>query len=111
MSTVEQKPKTAKNGSSAKGQIPVMNPATGEVVAHVPDMTPAQVKELVQQARAAQPAWAECGFEGRAELMLDFKAWLVDNRQRLTQTIVDETGKTFEDAQIGEVFFAADSLS
>ena len=111
MSTVEQKPKAAKNGSSAKGQIPVVNPATGEVVAHVPDMKPKEVKDLVAQARAAQPEWEALGFEARAELMLDMKAWVVDNRQRITQTIVDETGKTFEDAQIGEVFFAADSLS
>lgn len=110
MSTVE-KPKTAKNGSSAKGQIPVMNPATGEVIAHVPDMTPEQVKELVAQARDAQPAWEALGFEGRAEIMRNAKAWLVDNRERVTQTIVDETGKTFEDAQIGEVFFGADSFS
>src|SRR5215470_13265808 len=41
--------------------IAVENPATGEVIAHVPDLTPEQVAELARAARAAQPAWEALG--------------------------------------------------
>ena len=111
MATVEQQPAAAGQNGVAKDHFAVINPATGETIAHVPDMGPDQVRALVAEARAAQPAWQELGFEGRAEVMHEAKRWLVDNRERVTQTIIDETGKAHEDAQIAEVFFVADSLS
>ena len=64
MATVEEHPAT--NGTAtAAGDIAVENPATGEVIAHVPDTTAEQVAELARAARAAQPAWEALGFEGR----------------------------------------------
>src|SRR3954447_8091776 len=38
------------------------------------------------------------------------RKWLVDNRQRVARTIVEETGKTYEDALLAEVLFIADSF-
>src|SRR5215210_6446775 len=109
MSTVEQQPAAAQNGHGAS-TIPVENPATGETIAHVPDLNAEQVAELAQRARTAQPGWEALGFEGRAEIMREMRRWLVQNRQRLVQTIVDETGKTREDAQTTELFLILDSL-
>ena len=57
-------------------QIEVENPATGEVVATVPDLGPEEVAAAVATARAAQPAWNELGFEGRAEVLLAARSWL-----------------------------------
>ena len=56
------------NGGDAASQIPVENPATGAVIGHVPDIDAAGVKHMVDVARAAQPAWAEMGFEARAKV-------------------------------------------
>src|SRR3954464_6154103 len=91
-------------------QIPVENPATGAIIGHVPDMGAAEVKHLVEVARAAQPAWADMGFEARAKVFYRARKWLVDNRDRVARTIMEETGKTREDAMLAEVLFIADSF-
>jgi acyl-CoA reductase-like NAD-dependent aldehyde dehydrogenase len=111
MSTVETTTPVHGNGApTSAGKIPVENPATGEVIAHVPDLGAAEVEQLVERARAAQPGWDGLGFEGRGEVMKAARRWLIENRERMIQTIVDETGKTREDAQLAEIFFTADSL-
>jgi acyl-CoA reductase-like NAD-dependent aldehyde dehydrogenase len=111
MSTVETTPPATENGAAAATEIPVENPATGEIIARVPDQTAEEVAAAVARARAAQPAWEALGFSGRAEIMHDIRRWLVANRERVVTTIVEETGKTREDALLAEVFFIADSLA
>ncbi len=85
------------------------NPATGETVGEVPSLTREQTIELVARARAAQPEWEALGFGGRAALLRDMRKWLVDNRARAIQTLIDENGKTYEDAQL-EILYCADAL-
>src|SRR5205085_293386 len=111
MPTLETPARAAKqNGGGADNQIPVENPATGQVIAHVPDMGADEVKALVEAARAAQPAWAAMNFDARAKVFYRARKWLVDNRDRVARTIVAETGKTREDAMLAEVLFIADSF-
>ena len=110
MSTVEEQPTAQANGASA-GQIPVMAPATGEVITHVPDMDAAQIEGLVDRARAAQPGWQALGFEGRARYMLKLKEWFVENKEEVLETLIQETGKTREDALIADWVYVADSFS
>src|SRR5437764_13514424 len=108
MSTLETPARAAKqNGGGADNQIPVENPATGQVISHVPDMGADDVKRLVDQARAAQPAWTEMSFDARAKVFYRARKWLVDNRERVARTIVEETGKTHDDAMRAEVLFIA----
>ena len=59
--------------------------------------------ELVERARAAQPGWEALGFEGRAQLLRRCQKWVIDNSERVIETIVSETGKAWEDAQLAEV--------
>ena len=111
MSTLETPPETTtQNGGGAADQIAVENPATGQVVAHVPDMGAQEVARLVAEARAAQPAWEALGVEARGKVMYRARKWIVENRDRVASTIVEETGKTREDAMLAEVFFIADSF-
>jgi acyl-CoA reductase-like NAD-dependent aldehyde dehydrogenase len=115
MSTVEQSEQAAQadgasgNGAAA-GTIPVENPATGEIIGHVPDLGADQVAEIVARARAAQPAWEALGFEGRAKVMYELRSWLVDNRERILRAVVEENGKTREDALLAELYYVADSI-
>ncbi|MEA2349795.1 MAG: hypothetical protein QOG86_736, partial [Thermoleophilaceae bacterium] len=111
MATLEtREPPAQQNGGAAGDQIAVENPATGQTIGHVPDMGAAEVKRLIDEARAAQPAWAEMGFAARAKVFYRARKWLVDNRDRVASTIVEETGKTREDAMLAEVLFIADSF-
>ena len=109
MATVERQA-AAQNGAGSGEQIAVENPATGETIGHVPDMTAAEVAELAERGRRAQPGWEALGFEGRAEVMNGLRRWMIQNRKRVIQTIVDETGKAPEDAQISEVFLVAEGI-
>ena len=62
------------------------------------------------RARAAQPAWEALGFEGRGRVLRRMQKWMVDNAERVIQTIVDESGKTYEDAAVVELSYGAGAL-
>src|SRR5919199_3272104 len=90
--------------------IDVENPATGQVIRTVPVTSPDDVAAMAGRARAAQPAWEALGFEGRGRVLRRMQKWVVDNRERVVQSIVDETGKTYEDAAVVELAYGAGAL-
>src|SRR3954469_976002 len=90
--------------------IDVENPAWGEVIRSLPVTTPDEVRALAERARAAQPAWEALGFEGRGRVLRRMQKWVVDNADRVIQSIVDETGKTYEDAAVVELAYGAGAL-
>jgi acyl-CoA reductase-like NAD-dependent aldehyde dehydrogenase len=96
----------SRNGGSA-GDLPVVNPATGEVIAQVAQASADDVREAVARARTAQPAWDALGFDGRAKVLRRAQKWTIDNTDRIAGMIVSETGKTYEDALLAEVAYAA----
>src|ERR671920_824132 len=107
--TVEQQ-STSGNGATRAEEFEVITPAPGEVIAKVPDMTAEQVRELAAKGRAAQPGWEAMGFEGRARILRRAQKWLLDNAERVIETIVSETGKTWEDAQLAEISYGANAF-
>ncbi len=107
MAGTEEKVEQAQSTNGHAEQVPVENPATGEVIAHVPDLSAEQVAELARKGRAAQPAWEALGFEGRARVLKRMQKWLLDNSDRVIRTIASETGKSYEDAQIAEISYGA----
>jgi acyl-CoA reductase-like NAD-dependent aldehyde dehydrogenase len=110
MATVEHAPHT-ENGAAAPAEgIPVENPATGQIIATVPDLDAAAVAELARRGREAQVGWEAYGFEGRGQVLLRAQKWLMDNSQRVIDTIVSETGKTFEDAEFAEIAYGANAF-
>jgi acyl-CoA reductase-like NAD-dependent aldehyde dehydrogenase len=112
MATVEQQVSETQNGATTTiaGGISVENPATGETIATVPEMSAEQVAEMAARGRAAQPEWEAYGFEGRARVMLRAQKWIMDNSQRVIETICAETGKTFEDAEFAEIGYAGNAF-
>ena len=115
MATVEQRQPETQDGVAAVGEdagkgIPVENPATGEIIATVPDLGPEAVAEIAARGRAAQPAWEAFGFDGRARVLLRAQKWLMDNAEQVVSTIVSETGKTFEDASLAEIGYAGNAF-
>jgi len=115
MATVEQHPSETQNGATEVGEdprtgIPVENPATGETIATVPDLSAEEVAEMAARARAAQPEWEAYGFEGRARVLLRAQKWVMDNAEQIVATICSETGKTFEDAELAEIGYAGNAF-
>src|ERR1700683_3162267 len=116
MATVEQQaPEQTHNGVAhdddpGHSEVPVENPATGEIVATGPDPRAEDVAESAARGRAAQPEWEAWGFEGRARVLLRAQKWVMDNAERVVETICSETGKTFEDAELAEIGYAGNAF-
>jgi acyl-CoA reductase-like NAD-dependent aldehyde dehydrogenase len=108
--TVEQTPANGNGAAPAGEEIQVENPATGEIVASVPDLGAEAVAAMAQRGRDAQPSWDAYGFDGRARILLRAQKWLMDNADQVIATIVSETGKTFEDASLAEISYAGNAF-
>ena len=111
MASVDTTAAQSTNGHGTGAEIPVENPATGEVIAHVADMRADKIAELATLARAAQPGWQALGFDGRARVLSRLRKWLMDNADEVVETLVSETGKTYEDANLIELLYAGGALS
>src|SRR6202158_3928672 len=103
-------PQTHNGVAHAGEDIPVENPATGEIVATVPDLDADAVAEMAAHGRAAQPEWEAYGLDGRTRVMRRAQKWLMDNAGRVVETIVSETGKTYEDAEFAEIGYAGNAF-
>ncbi|MEA2156874.1 MAG: hypothetical protein QOE11_3014 [Solirubrobacteraceae bacterium] len=110
MASVDTSAAQRSNGQGAGAEIPVENPATGDVIAHVADLSPERVAELAARARAAQPGWWALGFEGRRRVIRRMQKWIMDNADTVVATIVSETGKTYEDAYMAEINYIGGAI-
>ncbi|PIC68053.1 methylmalonate-semialdehyde dehydrogenase (CoA acylating) [Sporosarcina sp. P21c] len=81
---------------------PVYNPATGEVVAHVPISTKEDVDRAVQVASEAFVTWKEVPVPRRARILFKYQQLLVDHWDELARIITVENGKNLTEAH-GEV--------
>ena len=102
MASVEQQAPVETNGGSAANTIPVENPATGELITTIPVLGAAEIEAMVERARAAQPGWAEAGFDERRKVLRRAQKWMLDNVDRVIEVVVSESGKTHEDAQLAD---------
>jgi acyl-CoA reductase-like NAD-dependent aldehyde dehydrogenase len=78
--------------------LPSRNPATGEVVGEVPITRVGDIADIVARARAAQPAWAALGTQGRAELLGRAAAIMAERADQLANLLTREMGKPLAEA-------------
>jgi malonate-semialdehyde dehydrogenase (acetylating)/methylmalonate-semialdehyde dehydrogenase len=81
---------------------PVYNPATGEVIAHVPISSQEDVEYAVEVAEEAFASWKEVPVPKRARILFKYQQLLVDNWEELAKIVTIENGKNFAEAY-GEV--------
>ena len=77
----------------------IVNPATGEVIAHVPYSVPDEVQEAIRAAKAAFKTWQEVPPVRRARLFFKLKQLMEEQFEALSQVLVREMGKTIADAR------------
>ena len=87
---------------TAEGTLPVYNPATGEVTAHVPVPGAAFVDEVVENARRTWETWRLSTLSQRTNILFTFRQLLVAHADELAALITAEHGKTLADAH-GEI--------
>ena len=82
--------------------MPVLNPATEEVLAQCPRASKDQLDAAVAAAKAAFPAWAATPIEERRRLVIKMADAIEANANELARLLTSEQGKPLADAT-GEV--------
>ncbi|MFN7098374.1 MAG: CoA-acylating methylmalonate-semialdehyde dehydrogenase, partial [Gammaproteobacteria bacterium] len=85
--------------SKSTRQSEIYNPATGEIIAHVPLADLSEVEQAVTAAKNAFPAWAETPVVKRARILFKLKNLIEEHLDELAIIINREHGKTIEDAK------------
>ena len=89
--------KTVKGTSGRAGD--VFEPMTGEVRAKVAFASKAEVAAAVENAKAAQPAWAATNPQRRARVLMKFLELANRDYDKLADVLAREHGKTVADAK------------
>src|SRR3954471_3386061 len=111
--TAEARTEAKANGASGTGAgqaCDVHNPATGEVIATVPIDSAESVRDVVARVRANQAEWEALGNKGRYRHLGQLRDWLIDNYDRVADTMQAETGKVRADAG-GEAVYLTDTIN
>ncbi len=87
----------------------VLNPATGESIAHVPNMSAEEVDETVERAKQALPEWLDATPGERSELLHKLADVITDNAEELAQIESRNVGKPLMVSR-DEMPFSADNL-
>jgi succinate-semialdehyde dehydrogenase / glutarate-semialdehyde dehydrogenase len=85
---------------------PVENPATGETLAELPRMGPAETRRAIDRAAAAQPRWRSLLAKDRARLLRRWADLMLEREDELARLMVLEQGKPLAEARV-EVAYAA----
>src|SRR6056297_69148 len=88
------------------GTFEVTNPARGDVIAHVADLSRAQVARAIAEAEAAQRDWAKWTGKERATVLRKFFDLMMENQYDLGVILTAEQGKPLAEAK-GEIAYGA----
>jgi malonate-semialdehyde dehydrogenase (acetylating)/methylmalonate-semialdehyde dehydrogenase len=77
----------------------IFQPMTGEVIGRVALASRAEMRRAVENAAAAQPAWAATNPQRRARVMMKFLELIAKEMDPLADLLAREHGKTIPDAK------------
>ncbi len=97
-------------GAANDATVPVMNPATGEGLADVPDASREDVWQAIDAASKAFPAWSALPALERGKILRRIFELMTERRDDLARLVTQENGKPFEEAK-REVAFATGYFS
>src|SRR5688572_25137406 len=80
----------------------VINPATGEVIAVVPDMDRHDVRKAIDAADAAWPAYRDLPAKERSALLRNWFNLMMEHKEELAHLMTIESGKVITES-LGEV--------
>lgn len=93
--------------STASGKMhAVLNPATGEKVGEVPDLSAEEASAAVEAADRAFDGWRKTTAKQRCSLLRRWYELIMDNQEALAQILTKEQGKPLSEAR-GEVAYGA----
>lgn len=96
--------------NEAKRMIPCVEPATRRPLGEVPVTSPTEVRERVARARRAQTEWAKRSFSERRKVLGYILEHVLEHADELVEQIVRDSGKTRENAMLGEIWTVAEKI-
>lgn len=90
--------------------IRVTAPATGALLAEVPDEGAPGVAAAVEASRAAATAWASRPLSERAEALKRWRDAILDEASTVAGTLVAESGKPRHEAQVFEILYLCELI-
>lgn len=96
------------NGKWMKGSktFAVSNPATGEKIADVADLSVEETSKAIDQANAAFNTWRKTTAKERAKILRKWHDLIMDNQDDLALILTTEQGKPLAESK-GEIAYAA----
>jgi len=88
---------------------PVLNPANGDQLGSVPDLTVEEVRSAIEAASRSQAAWAATPAKERAKVMRNWFNLLMEHQEDLARILTAEQGKTLAEAR-GEIAYGANFI-
>lgn len=79
--------------------MPVINPATEDVIANAPDCTRSEMDQAVAAAKKAFPSWSATPIEQRKQVVMAISKAIQDNAAELVPLLTAEQGKPIKGAQ------------
>jgi betaine-aldehyde dehydrogenase len=95
---------------AAGAPLPVIYPASGEVIARLHQATPAIIDRALAAAHRAQPAWAALRPVERARILQRAAAIIRDRAEELARLETMDTGKPLQETRVADWPSAADAL-
>ncbi|MEM9677788.1 MAG: NAD-dependent succinate-semialdehyde dehydrogenase [Pseudomonadota bacterium] len=88
------------------GDTPVINPATGETIAHVPYLGEAETNQAINAASVAFKTWSAELAKTRSQVLRRWFDLIVEHADEVAAILTEEQGKPLAEAK-GEVLYAA----
>lgn len=89
-------------GANSNEEFDVINPATGKVLASVPNMGADETRAAIEAANRALPAWRAKTARQRETILLNWARLIRENHEELAQLLTKEQGKPLPEA-MGEI--------
>lgn len=85
---------------------PVINPATGELIAEITHLSPEEIPAIIEVSRIAQKKWASLSAKERSTILRRWFELIIENTDDLALLMTTEQGKPLAEAK-GEIAYAA----
>ena len=93
-------------GGESDDRLPVHNPATGELLGHVPALGRVETAGAIAAAERAWPAWRELTARERSRILRRWYDLILENQDDLAAIMTAEQGKPLAEAR-GEIVYGA----
>lgn len=97
--------------ADGRRRLALKNPATLEGIGELVCASEADVQAAVAKARQAQKSWGAKSVDERVAYLLKLRDVILDEQDRVVETVIRETGKPLQDALTFEVYAVCDFIS